>query len=122
MDKEVLNRFVSEMTNTLKQAKEFTAAQAPVVFKQILYFRTADSLMGLVFGVLLGLSAFQLFKYAKAHETDYNYEGRVMLASFGCFGAGAFSFCLIGENLQTLLKISLAPNVFLIEYFANLVK
>jgi hypothetical protein len=120
MDKLVLDKFVATMTELLQSAKDFTLEQAPDVLRQLVAYERAITIF-YVASCLLGAIALAFgTKQLLRHGDD-----------LGDAAGAALLFLLVGElvvvimffhNVSDFLKVWVAPKVFLIEYFAHLVK
>lgn len=129
MNNEALNEFVKFMTETLKQGKDFALTQAPDILMQIIQWKLAESVLGVIKGAASLVAAYCGFLICKRlwgldKETD------IMLHSWGLpmffIGMASFAACVFGIvntlcNVENLIQIHFAPKVYLIEYFAHLV-
>lgn len=122
---ETLKKFMEAMLNLLKEAKDFTLAQAPDIFKQIIAREIAVDVMWIVVFSLLIILFFSLsikmLNCAKKASTSCDSEGY----TFGCGFFSVASFvCLIPLviNVKDLICVLVAPKIFLIEYFTELLK
>ena len=118
--------------STIAKAVEFTVEQAPLVVQEFLRWKLAESIMWIF---LSFIPVALLFYTSSRADTMMNLEstpdtdGRVIDKS-DCFLAKWITRIVaililtfaIGINGFTILKISLAPRVYLIEYVADSVK
>lgn len=110
----------------------FLKGEIPIAVKELLTYYTAlyswYVLLGLVF-VVLGYLFFRYMRsesclkhFPDSHWLDFD-KGNVRCCSWFPLGVGSFigviQFC---SSLPALLKITLAPRIWLIEYAANLVR
>lgn len=123
MNNDALNEFAKFMTESLKQAKDFTIEQAPIVCKEVIHQAIAENVMSLVFGLFMLALAYPVYKWVERRVEKQD--------SYGCWGMGYIFGTLpliIGGTLATissiseLVKVAIAPRLYLIEYFAHLVK
>jgi hypothetical protein len=130
MEKEILNKFVTEMSNILQGAKDFTLAQAPDIFKQIIYLGIARSLIylavsltAIVFGVrsLLFFSRGATDDQEKYKNLSGSYCDFLKFVNVVSMFTGVLGLVCTVENLLNLATVWIAPKVYLIEFFANLV-
>lgn len=120
MDKELLAKFLTELGSTLKDTKDFSIEQLPLIAKEIITYNLAESIMGIVLclgGV--GLSVY-FWKKIQKYLSDSNDDSSPL---FILPGVGALG-CSIGVvvNLTNVIFIYFAPRVFLLEYVAHLLR
>ena len=126
----VLNESLVSLLQTVAEAKDFTVAQAPEVLQQLLLYKTlfhgfSTLLAGLVLVVVVMLF---LWANKKNEEGETNYH--VVLWQhdleppfvLGLLISGLLGTVVFFVNGVTLLKITLAPKLYLIEYAAGLLK
>lgn len=119
MDKSIVDNFMVEMGNLLKSAKDFTVEQAPQVAKEILHYNLASCIVWLILGIAGGIATWKFCMWiAKKGEDDSDYNGFYMLAAIPAI----VSMLILESNAMEIVKIYLAPRLYLIEYFADLVK
>lgn len=122
MNKEILDKFVIEMTEVLKNAKDFGVAQMPDILKQILNYSFWFDVYILVLGALLFGIGFvgMVFAFVKLKDTDYG--ERCMLIIFASVVASFVGLLMVFWTVPELFQIVIAPKVFLINYFVHLGK
>lgn len=136
MDSKVLVENASAMSNRLDQAvekvasyveagAEFAVAQAPLLVREIINweiaFRCGVAFVALV-GFALGLWAFR-YIYAQAHSDRYQrYSDSAVLGMVAAGGVAVGGLATFVCNTFALVKVLVAPRLFLLEYFSNLVK
>jgi len=118
MNKETLDSFVGEMTNLLKTAKDFTVEQVPQVAKEILRYNAALDMMWIVVGMVGLFLSYKFYKFTKKLCKTEQYE--ILYVVVGC--TSIISVITTLASAADLLKIELAPRVFLLEYLARLVQ
>jgi hypothetical protein len=114
MEKEALAKFIDTMTGLLNSAKDFTLEQAPEVMREIVVYHTALYALGVLIGLVLIAAGTYCLRRAFKEEQEIWLALGALPALFGPL---FLVFCL-----PDLLKVTLAPKLFLIEYFAGLVK
>lgn len=112
-----------DILETAVQTKDFVLEQAPDVIHQLLLFTTAES----VFMVLLSLvpifisykASFKWTDQTRDSTGDFRDEkmGSIILGSI----VSIPSCVVIAVNIITLLKVLIAPKLFILEYAAELV-
>lgn len=70
MDKEILNKFLTEMGDLLKTAKDFTVEQAPQVVKEVLKYNAVVDMMWIVIGLAACFVSYRFFKHIRALVAD----------------------------------------------------
>lgn len=114
-------KFQEYLMSILEKTGEFLGEELPEVAEQILLFNLSISIFYLAVGVCLScLSAYHIIKFSKI-EGDSD-EGEFVKMLLGGVICGLFGFVLIIFNISTVLKIWLAPKLYLLEYAAALVK
>jgi hypothetical protein len=116
----LVNEALSTIISTTAQAKDFILSEAPDVVSQLLVYNLAINVAYLVISVLIILVYAKYMHYLFTDEGDLN-EFHIPLSMFS--GAAVLiTFCItIFETTPELLKLWLAPKVWLIEYAAALV-
>jgi hypothetical protein len=121
--KETANNLLVGLIQTATQAGDFIKEQIPKVIKELLLYNTAiEAFQVLLSSVILALLWGKWFQYwhkkaVKERDADYYFTA--------LFPSGILSLFLcpwLYFSLTNLLKITLAPRVWLIEYAADLVK
>jgi len=121
VNNEALNEFVKFMTEALKQAKDFTLAQAPEVMKEIIRMTVVKSGLGVAMACLGVFACYRahLGLQKKMEEKPYGMADICYVPlGFAAIVCVIMIFCF-GDDLITA---TIAPRVYLIEYFSHLVK
>jgi hypothetical protein len=127
---EQLSQLLTEAIQAGKNAVDFVQAQAPEIVQQLLHWKMAEaitqltlSVIGLIIAGIAVRSCIDLSK--KAIAAPYTEEFSYVIGTFACgliaFFCLAFSLNNIREPLQTIIQITVAPKVYLMEYAAHLV-
>jgi len=124
MDKNGLTeQFIKDTLDSLRSAKNFVLDQAPDVLKQIIQWNIAEAMVWLFFGVaflVFSIWCFRIFRREAAKDSpDDGVQGGSIVMGIISLAVGTGFFI---SNLLDILKCYVAPKVFLIEYFANLMK
>lgn len=103
----------------LKEAESFAVEQAPLLVEEVLWFETITHfLYCFMFLGFVGITTYCIHLIAVSDGLKGNEE-----ATFGCFLMlldVVFSIGIV-YNLVTILQIQVAPRLFLIEYFSDMV-
>lgn len=113
----------------LKGTKAFVLEQAPDFMRQVLAWKAAEAWYGLAVAAFLVAVAVALAFLVKAQfrggkGLEQTNPAIVVPASVGFLVLGLLGTMEIfaGGYAKTLIKIHFAPKIFLLEYFAGLVK
>lgn len=109
------------MSEILKSTKDFTAQQAPELMKEILHYKLAGNALEIIIGLIIGLIAYRVHVWILNRLKEESYSEAVMLY-FGVVPTAIVSFICILDGIYDFMQILLAPRMFLIEYFAHLVR
>ena len=121
-----MNESLVEAGNWVKATKEFAVEQAPIVIQEILkwglvieLFQFIISLMLLIAGIIMLKKSFKDDWYKKA---DVNYSVGHFFAIMGAWII--FTIGVLTSVIEILdpIKVIVAPRLYLIEYFAHLVR
>jgi len=119
MDKSTLDTFALAMIDILRNLKDFTQEQMPIICQEVLkynlYLYIFYCIISVVFLISSVYISFRLFKIE-----DRTSEQNMCLV-FCCSLAISCIFPTV-LNMTVLLQILVAPKVFLLEYFSHLVK
>ncbi len=104
---------------------DFVAAQAPDVVQQLLSYTYLSSLLASIAGVtaLVAGGGIGYWLRRKAKDADYYAsEGLTAGAVFSVFVGTLIGGAILSDSLPTLIKVTYAPKLFLLEYLAELVR
>ena len=113
---ETTNNALIEILDTVKKGVDFSIEQLPDIVKQLLYYNTAVYSAWFIFSIIGLILTYKLHKHGKVYE--YNVGPYHMMVGF----IGITSIIVFIANIFNLLKITLAPKVWLIEYTATLLQ
>jgi hypothetical protein len=122
MDSTVLNKFLEQMGEMLKEAKDFSLEQLPIVAKEILQYHLAVDLGWLGFALLLTLASLVvIFWFTRLIKAEgprgmENYWGMYLIPGL----MNLISFIIFVNEGRDALMIWLAPRVYLLEYISRL--
>jgi hypothetical protein len=121
MDKSSLTeQLINDLLTSLRSTKEFVLAQAPDVVKQILTWNLWVHLIWIIFGFAVGLFGVIFFGHLRKSKREGCDE------RFMC-GIAQLAFCIafaviFMSNIFEVVQILVAPKLYLIEYFSNLLR
>lgn len=123
MKQEALNEFVTFMTETLKQAKDFTLEQAPMVCKEVIHWTIASNILCLLAGLIVLAATYPFYKFINRKiENQCSYDAWGIGHIFGTLPLIIFGAVTIFASVMEITKVVVAPRIFLIEYFTHLIK
>jgi hypothetical protein len=116
----------SEMYATSKvglaKAVDFAVEQAPIVAQEFLSWKMGEAIFNVVLYTIATIILFCIarFLFKKIKNTDINYPEEIVPLGLGLMFS-AVMFCLITflhikPNIETIIKIKLAPRVYILEY------
>jgi hypothetical protein len=123
MNKELIDKTLSELINGFIATKDFVLEQAPDVINQLLLFSLGQSIVWGIFQLSVVIAAAICLKRAlnwKPDSTDDRLTKDLMIPVL-FLTSGIFAISFLFTSVE-ILKISLAPKLFLLEYAANLLK
>ena len=102
------------------QAVDFALQQTPLVVQEFLSWKMGDAIFNCIFYsigliILLGLIIWLKKKLEKLED----YQPEIVIYSLTivfCIGLAVASTIPIKSNIETIIKIKLAPRVYIIEY------
>ena len=125
MSEELLNDALRGVMETVRETKDFVLEQAPEIVQQLVTYHYIYSLCCVLAGVLFILLSVSLIGYGvfngiKCRWDDKKCEKYLPFIIIGCIASvpGIATFFV---NLPYFLKVSLAPKVFILEYFARMI-
>jgi type III secretion system FlhB-like substrate exporter len=116
----------SEMYATSKvglaKAVDFAVEQAPIIVQEFLSWKMGEAIFNVVAYTIATIILFCIarFLFKKIKNTDINYPEEIVPLGLGLMFS-AVMFCLITflhikPNIETIIKIKLAPRVYILEY------
>lgn len=118
MDTEMGLRLGSLMEE-LSKGVGFAKEQAPVIVEQLLKYETLKACIGLVIGgILLALFIFSTYKVVAAHKrNNFDAEHYIYISLF----SGVVSVAVTLLNTVELIKLHIAPNLYVLDYIKGAV-
>ena len=131
---EQLEKILEKAIIVAEKSGEFAINQAPLLLKEFYYWHVVSSIMGILLGVILFVASFALLKAlgSKDKESLSDYEdGGFFLGMYYSFGGALTAVFTSGillisgivvlcGNTYDLVYISVAPKLYLIDYFINI--
>lgn len=121
----ILDKFASELISGAHAIKDFAVEQIPDVIRQAINYNIAIESFHLIAATIIGYGTYRWFKGLpemwKKAERDNNEPLVGMATIFIVIGALAVGIWG-GGSLEDLLKLTLAPKVWIIEYASKLAK
>jgi type III secretion system FlhB-like substrate exporter len=116
----------SEMYATSKvglaKAVDFAMEQAPIVVQEFLSWKMGEAIFNVALYTIAAIVLFCItrFFFKKIKDTNINYPEEIVPLGLGFLFCSAV-FCLIifhqlKPNIETIIKIKLAPRVYILEY------
>lgn len=122
---EAIAKVLETALNGLQKTGEFVVEQAPDLIRQLLLWNTVEYILFLVFGLmfLIGgpLTARKVWKMSAGSDA-YDKGGYYACTALSAIIGVMAGVPLVIHNLCGLLKITLAPKIWLLEYAASLVR
>jgi hypothetical protein len=114
---------LASLIDSATQAGDFIKDQIPLVIQELLAYHTALYVLGIVSGIgaLVGIVFWVRF-CMRRHAKDPHWSSWDMAGVFPSFLFGGPALIVLAMSVTSLLKITLAPRVWLIEYAAGLVR
>lgn len=124
--KDAANQALIQLINTVTDAMTFLKGEIPIAVRELLTYYTAYHIVLMFLAIpLFALGYFMWRMYRKLPKRSNTETDQFDVTPFPHIGVailyGASAWVLIG-NVIDLLKITLAPRIWLIEYAAHLVK
>lgn len=123
MDKESLLAHADELLEFLsaglKGGADFVVAQSPLLLQEILAWEFYSSLIWIVSMLILGPIVYKTFAW-RCFSEDWICETEGVSIILGvCSFAWVIPLLV---NIVSLVKVTVAPRLFLVEYLANMLK
>lgn len=119
-----LNDFMAFLLQSLQQGKDFIAAEAPATVRQVLaYYFYFDILLAMaLLGSLFPQAWLLKYNWRQAKKKG-SYDNDINLMAIAFLGVTTFLTCIAFiANIADLLKLTLAPNLYLLEWAKSMLK
>ena len=124
MNEELLNQALEGVLSTMSETKGFVLEQAPEVIQQLLLYKTIGCAAGVVLTLLpIVASYFWIKKAFLEYEKNLSDQNVYIIMAgiiFGCLLTPLSVLCLCVCSMN-LIKITIAPKIYILEYVAGLV-
>ena len=118
--KEVGSEIYSAGKAGLIQAVDFAMQQAPLVVQEFLSWKMSEAIINLIFFGAAFVIAFCFFVFLIKKANKYIHSEAIVAIGLGMVGTLVIMISLlfnfIKPDIQTIIKIKLAPRVYIIEY------
>lgn len=125
----VTDQAILALMDNLKQGKDFVLEQAPDVIQQLILYRTVREVLYVTASAALFGVAWKWWKMAKAQRKNENKANRYYVDNFqstmmflASIGAAAVASLSLFDSILVLIKLTLAPKVWLLEYAASIAR
>ena len=129
MSKPIVDRvdsILSMLESSLKQAGTFSVKQAPDVIQQLLKWTVVQSIIGIVFSPLILIPTCIIWNIHRVYMQQcgaYDYCGEAFAITHLLYiplviGTGLWFI----QSLSELIKVTIAPKLFLLEHIASQAK
>lgn len=119
-NKEIINQFLSELLDGVRQAGAFVKEQLPLVLQEYIAWGIAEGALGIILGLLGVLFGYLLGKWSWTQLKDGEFN---MTGFLGMIGAGLLMVMggsTVCQGAWQLLKALIAPRVYLIDELSKL--
>lgn len=114
---ERLTTLLDYIGNTVKDADTFARGQAPLVAEEIVRWKIASSVLGVLLGISLGFVALWLFRIGKRNIKDADIAPPCIVFG-GAFAAA--SIILVSINIYGAVRGITQPRVIVLDYIRSL--
>lgn len=121
---EINQEIAKKLLTWLQNGEDFVLTQAPDVAQQLITYHWYKSVIALFIALfLLGWFTFFVYRVFKANEIErYDKEFYIMIHVFGAVFSGIPGLIISFESISSLLMLTFAPKIWLLEYVTNLLK
>jgi hypothetical protein len=121
---------IVKATSCVEQAGEFLLAETPSVLQELIAWKTGVAIFWAVFGLVIVVSGYTMarkayltcFKSGHGHRMCEDEEPLWIFGGFASMIAAIIGAIILVESLITLLQITLAPKIYLLEAAGKLLK
>jgi len=125
---EILKGYLIKAVEWLETGAAWVTNEIPIYISELLKWELWSSIIYMIMGTIFLMGAFIFYKvmmkYHKKWKEDWDgyfkYDGQAFFFLFGVAGLSLSGFPIIMVNLFKVVKILVAPRVFLLEYLTTL--
>lgn len=113
-------QILQKLIDYLQKTEDFMLSECPMVIQEALKYHYISSLVGMISCFFLACLSCYVFYYFYTNPTFDKYESRELSCMMPLFFSGPIAFMsFLGMcvNVDTFIKISVAPKYFLISLF-----
>lgn len=119
----VTGQLVDGAKQVTEKSVDFAMEQIPDIIHQLLLWKAADAVIGIIAMLILIVIFFKFLPKVQAFaKEDRDPASLILYSVFGGAVLLVFPAIAIFWNVSLILKIWLAPKIYLIEYVSELVK
>ena len=129
MNKELqqsMSQFLNLMIEALRKTTDFAAEQIPLYVQELLRYALWDAILGIIFSVAFVVAFLVCAKKANNYlKSDDNYDDFRLTILLGLLvgGLAAIAFVIFTfASVSNIIKITLAPRVYVIDYLKKEIK
>lgn len=118
-----VNEALKGIIDTATQIKQFSLEQIPDILNQLLMYKLAEAISGIVLGLIIIILSYFAFSKWSNQRMEYGMWADSKTASAIIGGAASIiAFIVVIVSISDILKITIAPKLYLIEYAVHLIK
>ncbi|MBL4654172.1 MAG: hypothetical protein JKY53_15110 [Flavobacteriales bacterium] len=110
-----LQKVLEKSMEVAEQTGEFIIDQSPEILEQFFMWHLVSHIFGFIISLILPIGFVWLFKFGFSEKAEEN-DTQVISWMLGGIGA-IVTFLFLCDNLNQIIFISIAPKIYLIEYF-----
>jgi hypothetical protein len=118
------NEALQILNEWLNSAVTLAKDEIPLLAQEILLYSLFENIGYLLIDSILFFICYKLYKFViqDCHPDDFRKDGNQSMAAMVLFFLGIITLCLFSVNLNNIIKIKLAPKIFLIDYCTDKIK
>ncbi len=121
MNQDALNKFIVEMTNALSSVEGFAKKELPSICSEVLTYHKVDGFFSVFISLVLSTVAFFIYAHMKTkNPSNFNSDAELLWIPISLLLI--VSLIMFSCSSEQLFKLYFAPKVFLLEYWAGLVR
>ena len=116
---ELLRPLVEKAISGIEKGVDFTMEQAPLLVREFYNWHIAEAIFWLVLSVIVLSIPYFMYKIYKKYDAFREDELMVFFPIMASIISLVFGVIMFISNLLDLIKLIVAPRLYLIEYFLN---